>query len=67
MHEESDPEACYRRGYAQGGQQVSRAVAAVLPGSLSTRIERWLESDFKRWRIANLRGLVDAYGFAPVT
>ena len=57
MNEESDPEASYRRGYAHGAQELFRAVAAVLPEGLSPRIESWLESDVKRWRIANLRGL----------
>jgi hypothetical protein len=57
MDEESDPEACYRRGYEHGAEEVFRAVAAALPQSLCSMIERWLESDVKTWRIANLRGV----------
>ena len=30
MDEESDPEACYRRGYEHGAEEVFRAVAAAL-------------------------------------
>ena len=58
MDEESDPEACYRRGYEHGAEEVFRAVAAALPQSLCSMIERWLESDVKTWRIANLRGWI---------
>jgi hypothetical protein len=47
MDEESDPEACYRRGYEHGAEEVFRAVAAALPQSLCSMIERWLESDVK--------------------
>jgi hypothetical protein len=57
MDEENDPEACYRRGHEHGAEEVFRAVAAALPQSLCSMIERWLESDVKTWRIANLRGV----------
>jgi hypothetical protein len=57
MDEERDPEACYRRGYAHGAQEVFRAVSAVLPEDVSLKIEHWLKGDLAIWRVANLRGL----------
>jgi hypothetical protein len=57
MDEERDPEASYRRGYAHGAEEVFRAVSAVLPEDISSKIERWLKGDLAIWRVANLRGL----------
>jgi hypothetical protein len=57
MDEERDPEACYRRGYAHGAQEVFRAVSAVLPEDVSAKVEGWLKGDLAIWRVANLRGL----------
>jgi hypothetical protein len=57
MHEERDPEASYRRGYAHGAEEVFRAVAPALPEDVSAKIKRWLKGDLAAWRLANLRGL----------
>ena len=55
MDEERDPEACYRRGFAHGAEEVFRAVSAVLPEDVSGKVERWLKGDLAIWRVANLR------------
>ena len=65
MDEERDPEACYRRGYAHGTREIFRAVSAVVPESLSPKIERWLEGDVATWRLANLRGLDSTRHLTP--
>jgi hypothetical protein len=57
MDEERDPEACYRRGFAHGAEEVFRAVSAVLPEEVSGKVDRWLKGDLAIWRVANLRGL----------
>jgi hypothetical protein len=54
-----------RRGYEHGAEEVFRAVAAALPQSLCSMIERWLESDVKTWRIANLRGVDSTRQYTP--
>jgi len=57
VDEERDPEACYRRGFAQGAKEVVAAVAALLPNGAATKLQQWLDDDLAQWRSANLQGL----------
>jgi hypothetical protein len=65
MDEENDPEACYRRGYAHGAQEVFGAISAVLPANLSVKLDGWLKDDVANWRLANLRDLDSTRHHAP--
>ncbi len=55
MDERNDPEACFRRGFVHGTEEVYRAVSPVLPPSLAAELRHWLDNEVARWRVLNLK------------